>query len=113
MKKSYLLGLLPLTLFSAPAAALDVPCTTPTTPTLPAQLTSAADVQSYESQTVTVLDTSGTYYQCLISFAEDNNATLTDADRTELRNLYDAQVARVKTYSENWNALYSAYISTE
>ncbi len=93
------------------AFAIETGCTSPTAPQLPASITSETQMNTLEAATITYLTEASAYHQCLIDYASANDATLTQADRTELRTLYDAMSAASKAYSEEWNQKLTSFMT--
>ena len=100
-------------LLATTAHAVETGCTAPTTPTLPASITSQSQAESLEAGTVSYLESVSSYQQCLVDWANDNESSLTEADRTELRSLYDAQTNASKTYSEEWNTKLLGFLNSQ
>ncbi len=100
-------------LLATSAVALETSCTAPSAPQLPPSITSQTELSMLEVSTISYLTEASAYHQCLINYAEANDATLTQADRTELRSLYDAQSAASKAYSEEWNEKLTSFMASE
>ncbi len=94
------------------ALAVETGCSAPSSPTLPASITTQAEAESLEASTITYLENASTYQQCLVDWANANDASLTDEDRSALRSLYDTQANASKAYSEEWNAKLSAFLAS-